>query len=524
MTRFIAFLYCLFVVTSAQAQDNEEVTSLSPFVINLDPVMVSRFQAEDGFEQDAERVRQLLMKRVEEYFISVTLEDVPPFEHYDAVIYLRSCPKTELVGCAYVIGARGGAEWVITGQVKRKRDEGELVLDDEGDELTDEAPLAVEIHIIDIKESRVALAFDAALTRETEAIFADTVVDIVNKLVEGEGKLNDLRESMDDPQMSAERKKLESAILAGSLGDLERELGGLVARESGTFDVPKLTEADLEEYDQRDDVPPWELVNLEKKEYLRFKNSGKNILEWRSLKKGRQGRILLGGSVQFGAAMYEQWFDGRWALDNSDLTPIEVDEWQEVRVGSTVGMDFSLGYGILPEFDISLDLGFRAAGYHYLFHKEVEGSPQEAKEPSRVPISTFRFGGSVTYSPLPTWTIRPTMTGAFSVWMGQPVNHVVDITMAGPIEPLPAPTLFFVHASPGGEITVNDNLVLFARFRMSFLVGGNRVEALELLGDGFLSTTSEPMGKWAPGFEGEAGLQFRIGPLTRKKKTRLLDD
>lgn len=524
MKWLIALFYSLFVAVGAHAQDNEEVTSLSTFVINLDPVMVSRFQAEEGFEQDAERVRQLLMKRVEEYFVSVALEDIPPFEHYDAVIYLRSCPKTELVGCAYVIGARGGAEWVITGQVQRHRDEGELILDDDDDDSMKEAPLSVEIHIIDIKESRVALAFDAALTPETEEIFADTVVDIVNKLVEGEGKLNDLRESMDDPQMDAERKKLESAILASSLGDLEREMGGLVQRETGTFNVPKLTEADLEEYDERDDVPPWELVGLDKKEYLRFKNSGKNILEWRSLKKGRQGRILFGGSVQFGAAMYEQWFDGRWALDNSDLTPIEVDEWQSVKVGSTVGMDFALGYGFLPELDVCLDLGFRAAGYNYLFHKEVEGSPQEPKDPSRVPISTFRFGGSVTYSPLPTWTIRPTMTGAFSVWMGQPVNHVVDIAMAGPIEPLPAPTLFFVHASPGGEITVNDNLVFFARFRMSFLVGGNRVEALELLGDGFLSTTSEPVGKWAPGFEGEAGLQFRIGPLKRKKKSRLLDD
>ena len=389
MKRLIALLCCLCFAVGAFAQDEEEVTRLSPFVINLDPVMVSRFQAEEGFEQDAERVRQLLMKRVEEAFVSVPLEDVPPFEHYDAVIYLRSCPKTELVGCAYVIGARGGAEWVITGQVKRQRDEGELILDDEETESTETAPLAIEIHIIDIKESRVALAFDASLTRDTEGLFADTVVDIVNKLVEGEGKLSDLRETMDDPQMAAERKKLEAAILASSLGDLERELGGLVQRETGTFDVPKLTEADLEEYDQRDDVPPWELVDLERKEYLRFKNSGKNILEWRKLKEGRQGRILLGGSVQFGAAMYEQWFDGRWALDNSDLTPIEVDEWQAVQVGSTVGMDFALGYEILPEFDICLDLGFRAAGYNYLFHKEVEGVRRNRKIRAVYPFPRF---------------------------------------------------------------------------------------------------------------------------------------
>ena len=70
------------------------------------------------------------------------------------------------------------------------------------------------------------------------------------------------------------------------------------------------------------------------------------------------------------------------------------------------------------------------------------------------------------------------MTGAFSVWMGKPVHHVVDIAMAGPIEPLPAPTLFFVHASPGGEITVNDNLVFFARVRV-FVSGGGQSSGID---------------------------------------------
>jgi hypothetical protein len=222
--------------------------------------------------------------------------------------------------------------------------------------------------------------------------------------------------------------------------------------------------------------------------------------------------------VQFGVAMHEQWFDGRWALDKSDLSPVEVDEWQSVRVGPSVGMDFALGYGFLPQLDVSLDLGFRAAGYNYLFHKEVEDQPQEPKDYSRIPISTLRLGGSVTYSPLPTWNIRPTFTGGFTMWMGQPVDHVVDINMAGPVEAMPAPTLFFVHAAPGGELTINDHLVFFARFKMSFLVAGNRVEEKHLLQEGFLSTTSDPVGKWAPGLEAEAGLQIRIGPFTKERR------
>jgi hypothetical protein len=158
-------------------------------------------------------------------------------------------------------------------------------------------PLAIEVHIIDVKDSRVALAFDALLTPETESIFATAVVDIVNKLVEGEGQINDLRGKFDDPTVEAERKKLEAAIMASSLGDLERELGGLTQRETGKLSAPKLTQDDLDAYDARDDIPPWELVQLEKKEYRRFKNSGKNLLEWRRMKRGRQGHILLGGGT-----------------------------------------------------------------------------------------------------------------------------------------------------------------------------------------------------------------------------------
>ena len=521
-----AVLFALFFVlvsSFAWAQEPEEIvlepSALSPMVMHLDPVLVSRFRAYEGLETDAERIRLLLKGAVEDSFVSVALEDVPPFEFYDAVIYLRSCPPAELVGCAYVIGSRGEAEWVITGTVKRPFDDGEILLDDEEMEQVNGGPLQVEIYILDIKDSRVALAFDAQVTPQTEQFFAKTVVEIVSKLVEGEGQLADLRGDFEDPVVQKQRRQLEASIMASSLSDLERELGGLTQREMGQLEVPKLTQEDLDKFDARDDVPPWELVKMEKSEYLRYKNSGKNLLEWRRIKKGRQGQILLGGALQFGAGMYEQYFDGRWALDKTTLMPVEVDEWQAVRVGPVVGLDFSAGYGILPQFDISVDVGFRVASYYYQFHKEVVDQPVPERDPNRLPNTTFRAGASVTYSPFPTWTVRPTVTGSVSLWMGKPVDHVLDIATAGPIQPLPAPTLFFVQGAPGVEVNVSERIVLFARLKLSFLMAGNRVETLHLLEEGLLATTSEPVGLWAPGLNGEAGMQVRVGPFKKERRS-----
>lgn len=516
MRAVILVLLGLICAVSSFAQEPEEVviefTEFSPMVMHLDPVLVSRFQADDGLEGQAERVRTVLQQQVEESFVSIDLKDVPRFENYGADMYLRSCPKTELVGCAYVIGARAQADWVITGTVNRQIDDGEIILDDEESEEPVGGPLAIQIHILDIRDSRVALAFEAMLTPETEQFFAKTVVGIVTKLVAGEGQLADLRGKFDDPVVEAERKKLEAAIMASSLSDLERELGGLVQRESGRVEVPKLTQADLDAYDDRDDIPPWELVNMAKKEYLRYKNSKKNIFEWRLMKKGRQGQVLLAASVPFGIDMYEHWFDGRWALDKSDLTVVEVDEWQAVKVGPGAGVDFSIGVGFLPQLDLSVDIGFRAANFYSVTHKEVVEQPLVVEEPSQKSVYTFRVGASVTYAPKPTWKLRPTITAGMAMWKGKAVQ--LENT---PLEALPAPTLILVNAAPGGEFSLNNHMVVFARVNFSFLVGGNRVETHHLFEENKLSTMSEPIGGWAPGIQGVLGLQVRVGPFTKKR-------
>ena len=197
--------------------------------------------------------------------------------------------------------------------------------------------------------------------------------------------------------------------------------------------------------------------------------------------------------------MYEQWFDGRWALDNSDLTPIEVDEWQAVQVGSTVGMDFA-GMESYRSLIFVLIWDFGLQDITTCFTKKWKGVRRNRKiEPCTHFHVSFRWKRHLFTAPYMDNTSNDDRR--IQRVDGEAVHHVVDIAMAGPIEPLPAPTLFFVHASPGGEITVNDNLVFFARVRFSFLVGGNRVESMQFLGEGFLSSASEPVGKWAPGFE-----------------------
>jgi hypothetical protein len=140
-------------------------------------------------------------------------------------------------------------------------------------------------------------------------------------------------------------------------------------------------------------------------------------------------------------------------------------------------------------------------------------------------METFRFGALITFAPMPTWKIRPTISGGFSLWFGKPVDAMIDMNSVAAVEVLPAPRLAFLHVVPGGELRLNKNLVFFARMNVSFLVGGNRVERLHLLNEGKLQTTSEPVGGWTPGLEGVLGLQVRIGPLFgAQPKSRIMDD
>ena len=63
-------LFFVFLSSSSWAQEPEEIvlepTSLTPMVMHLDPVLVSRFRADEGLEPDAERIRLLLKGAVEE--------------------------------------------------------------------------------------------------------------------------------------------------------------------------------------------------------------------------------------------------------------------------------------------------------------------------------------------------------------------------------------------------------------------------------------------------------------------------
>ena len=520
LTLVILFIStCLFQPAMAQ-----EDSGGGEMVFTLDPVLVSRFQSTENLEPQAERIRSILHAGIEQQFLAIPLADVPPFENYDAVVYLKSCPVSELVGCAYVIGSRASVEWVVTGTVSRALDDGEITLD--GEDSVDNAALRVGIQIIDIVDSRVALSFDARVTPETESLFTQTVVEVLDKLVEGEGRLKDLRGKVEDPVLEQQREQLEKSILASTLADLERELGGMVRNsKEGQLSAPKLTQQDLDALEQRDDTPPWERLKMSRKEYRRFKNSGRDFFTWNTMKRGRQGQLLLTVSPAFGLGFYEQWFDGRWALDRQTLQVVEVDEWQAVKTGTSGGVDFGVGLGILPSLDFTIDVGMRGSGYHFLFHKEVEDEPLDADAPERLPMETFRFGALITFAPMPTWKIRPTISGGFSLWFGKPVDAMIDMNSVAAVEVLPAPRLAFLHVVPGGELRLNKNLVFFARMNVSFLVGGNRVERLHLLNEGKLQTTSEPVGGWTPGLEGVLGLQVRIGPLFgAQPKSRIMDD
>jgi len=494
--------------------------------LGLDPVMVSRFHPlEASLSSESTRIRKLLERFIEKRFITVPLEDVAPFPTYSAEVYLESCPLSELIGCAYVIGGRGEAEWVVTGTIAGGEELASEVdsVDDSGEPVNPPRALDVTVTFVDVQDSRAVLSFEASVKPWNEDVFAEAVAEIVDRLVAGEGELTDLRGDVEDPVMDAERRRVEAAILAATLSDLEDELGAMARNiEAGRVKPPKLTSSDLDNYENRDDAKPWERIDMNRTEYLRFRNSGKNLFEWRDMARGRAGQLILRVGGGGGIAPYDQHFDGRWVQDNQTLAVIEVDTWQAVVAGKTGFTELEVGFGLLPILEVGVAAGFRTSGLFYLFHSEVEGQPKDPREQQRLRLDTFQVAGRVTIAPMPTFLARPTLTSGILVWFGQPIDRLVDLDSIQPLAPLPAPKLTVIQIAPGGEVNLGRNVLLFARLMLTLPVLGNRVETFHSnSGESVLINRSEPDRQWTPGVEGYVGIQVRIGPFGRTKKPRL---
>jgi hypothetical protein len=497
----------LAAASPAWAQDAPdapaEPAEPAPEQFSLDPVFVSRFEPEDPAVLDVSKhVRELLETRLRAQFILIERAEVPAFEDYSSETYLDSCPPAQFFGCAFVIGSRAQAEWVVTGQVSPSEE-------------LEGGPPSINVVFIDVNDSRVVFSFSASLAPDSEAAFADGVADVLDKIVQGAAVEKDIRD--EDPRAKAERERLNREALAQSLSDMEGELGALAANvPMEQLRDPKLTAEDLAQFAGGEEATPWDRIGLSQTQYLRFRNSGKTLADWNHLSRGRAARIIVSAGVGGVSGPWSQFFDGRRGLDRSTLQPLQIREYQHVTHGGGLSTDLEVAVGVHKWIEVGFDATLRSTLYKYRFLSQVQDQDVVVPDINDHSLTTWQIGGRVSFVPMATWPFRPTGTVGIGWWQGTAIQHISQMPTG--IEPLDAPTQLFLEIGPGVEVDLGDTITIYGKVMLDQQFAGDQLQAVET-GPAILTElyTPDPADWRAPGFQITAGVRVRLGPLFTPK-------
>ncbi len=457
------------------------------------PVLVSALQARN--EESVELaaliegfVAEKLAKRPELRLLRI--EDSADFDDYSARVYIESCPPGEIVGCTFVIGERVEALWAVTGSVKS------LV-----------KGTTVDIDIVDVKGSRVAVSFRSELTGGRDEAFAEGVARVLVAAVAGEvGREEDIRKKDADAPTDPQ----DDEAVAAELAVLEEEMGGFTTdlrRSDVPIERPKLTEADIAEKSEEEGSKPWERLGMSPADYLRYKNSTLDLPTWRQRAEGRRFQVLLraGGGFINGPVNVDYY--GRYAVQG--VQTVDAYAAQSVETGSSGLGVVAVGFGVHPMVDVSVQFGVAGGSFSYVISQEVVDSPTNVvPDPTVQGHSSILVGPRVTIAPLPAGAVRPTFgLGAYYL-RGSGIDSVVlppDELAAFGAQPL-----WNVEVFGGGEARVGSNLDFWLQIPVSFLVSGDRVLEERATTVASLEGLKTPTGASAIGVAVVAGVQVRL--------------
>ena len=407
----------------------------------------------------------------------IPLDDVPAVHDMSATLYLDSCPPGKQVGCAFVVGQGGGADYALTGTVQS---------DAEGSR--------VEISIIDVRSSREAMSFVAVLDVGEDERFAEGVASVLFAVVRGEaGRVEDIRDMSvaSAPDYSAAAAQL--AQLSSELGDIQAS-----AKPTGTVIVPPMvTVEEISERMEREGVKPWERLGLNPDEYLRWKNSGEDLATWRSRHDGRKQKLIVRAGLGFLNGPMNGLYRGILAtkIDNGQGTPVEGYSWQAMLSGSGFASEFALGYGITPELEAGVMMGFASGQYQTRFEEIVydinTGDPIESGDNPdfKYTNSNFFVGPYLQYVFRPANRFRPLAGLGMLHWVGDTVDSKEKVKEG--LGTFDTPTLLILQARGGVELQVSKQLDVFVHVPVTVNLGGSPTDVYSK-GEALNPETQEP--------------------------------
>ena len=491
----------LAVPVSSMAQE----TTSPPVgaVLDLNTLLVSPVQPiSEGLEPDAQRVTQLLERRLGETNVTLTIADVPRFDaqDYSAETYVLACPPGEYSGCAQVVGQRAPSDWVVGGTLSQAPE----------DLLAGDDALLLTVYFIDVRGSREVVNFGVVVGgSHDDAEVITKVGGVYDRIIQGALDEVDVRGEIRDPKVEAALERRREEIAAASLQELERELGDLIITPPSEITPVRVTRESLREFDDRDDVAPWIRLEMTESQYLRYVNTGLDLGIYRRRIRGRFGQILLRIGVGGGTGPFGLHHEGRNAVgfDGSEFVVMQVDQFQEVRKASNSSLSAEVGFGLASFFDLGFAIARREARYTYRFDQDEVGDPSFLEEPVGDRGSSLQYGVLGTLAPLPLRQLRPTATLGLSYWTGS------AIAADDPYVPLERPKMVLLQAGPGAEVSAGRYLNLSLRALLDLPLGGSFMDSASRGTLGSLQDLETPTGNYGPGFLIQGGLQFRLGLL-----------
>lgn len=438
----------------------------------------------------------------------ISLDGIGMVADMPARTYASSCPTGDFVGCAFVLAEAGGAELAVTGQITAY-DNNTLV----------------DVHIIETLSGREVITFEVHYGPGDDLIFAEGIARVVQAIIRGDiGQEADIR-SFGRPGATGPDREQANA----DLSDLDREIGGvdtLDIRDAGIVEREEYTMDDFAADMDSEGTKPWERVNMGPREYLRYKNSGRPLYEWRELAKGRQGQILVRGYGGFGRLPTSGEYYGRVALSSQTLDVAEVYAWQTAQNGSGGLIGGSIGYGITPELEVGLNLGLATGRFIVDIHRVTEGDFSSAPDPGDYSSQSLFFGPQVLYAFLPTSSFRPVIGGFATVWRGASVdNHVLppaELPNGGVVDPFAAPMSVVAGGLGGVEIKMGDALDLYVHVPVGAVVASFNAPSTFADGGGVLEDLADPPEQGVASTGVHIGVQVHIGGGSEDKAS--LDD
>ena len=380
----------------------------------------------------------------------VRVEGTPPFEDYDARTYMDGCPAENVVGCTTVIAQRGKVRFAVTGTVR--------VLD---------GGASVDVAVLDMETSSIAVQFRSTIPAGDDQAFADAVARVLVAAVAGEvGGVVDIRDGDDAPAR-------DNAALAKQIEELRSELGSAqieLTRPNKPLPRTAYTASDLAGQMEGDAMKPWERLKMSASEYLRYKNSGYPLVEWRRLAIGRQGQLILRPGIGFVNGPIDGQYYGAYGVDDSLAT---VDSWsaQTVQTGRGFDGSFAVAWGLAPFLEVGVQGGFATGHFTVEVSQQQIGDPVEATDPIRYQATTASVGPRVQATLLPVFVAHPVIGVGVDVAVGKSTGDFISLP-AELTTYAPAP-LVLGRLVVGGEVRLARRVDFYVHIPVTLVAGGS---------------------------------------------------